>query len=49
MAAFANSFATTAELSSYSHGERAWLETPSDKVIGYDFARDLRMPMLPPT
>ena len=49
VAAFANSFATTAELSSYSHGERAWLETPSDKVIGYDFARDLRMPMLPPT
>lgn len=49
VAAFANGFASTAELSAYSHEERAWLETSSGEVIGYDFARDLRMPALPPT
>ena len=44
VAAFANGFATTAELSAYSHEERAWLETPSGEVIGYDLAQYLRLP-----
>lgn len=48
VAAFANGFASTPELSAYSHEERAWLETSSGEVIDYDFARDLRMPALPP-
>ena len=47
VAAFANGFASTAELSAYSHEERAWLETPSGEVIDYGLACDLRMPATP--
>ena len=47
VADFANGFASSAELSAYSHGEAAWRETPSGALIDYGLARDLRAPSPP--
>lgn len=40
--AFANTFASSADLSHFSHGETGWLETPLGQIIDYSYAASLR-------